>query len=242
MEIIASHNGEMSLREISRKTKIPVGTLTPILKTLAVRDYLDVDPQSKLYSIGLRAFLSGIPFVHASDTYQGIRSVLTDMSQRTGETTHYCTLDGGNVLYVSKVESSQPIRMYSDIGKQLPAYGTAVGKALLSDMDLEELKALYPEGLKPLTANTITSFDVLYEQLLEVRATGFSYECEESNVGIRCIATPVRVNGKIVGAVSVVIPIFRYSEQKREKIESLLVKGSKVLAEVLPMMDLAYHE
>jgi IclR family KDG regulon transcriptional repressor len=107
---------------------------------------------------------------------------------------------------------------------------------------MEELKELYPDGLEPLTENTIVDFDELYAQLLQVRETGFSYECEESNMGIRCIATPVRVDGKIAGAVSVVIPIFRYSEQKRRRFESILAEGAVMLEEVLPLMSLASNE
>jgi DNA-binding IclR family transcriptional regulator len=239
LEVVASHNGELSLREISRATSILPGTLMPILRTLSATQFLQMDEQTKRYSIGLRTFLTGAPFVKSSDSYAGIKSILTDMTGQTGETTHFCTLHNGNVLYVSKVDSSQPIRMYSDIGKQLPAYGTAVGKALISEKSLDELRALYPDGLKPLTEHTIVDLDELYVQLLKVRKTGFAYECEESNTGIRCIATPIRMQGKIVAAISLVVPIYRYTEEKRQRYESILKSGACMIAELLPHLNLS---
>ncbi len=238
METVASHNGEISLREISRVTSIPPGTLMPILKTLVGTQFLAVDHQTKLYAIGLRAFIMGVPFAKSSDSYAGIKSILEKMTENTGETSHFCTLSGGNVLYVSKVDSSQPIRMYSDIGKQLPAYGTAVGKALISDKSLEELKALYPSGLEPLTEHTIVDIDELYSTLQEVKETGIAYECEESNLGIRCIATPIRMDGEIIAAISLVVPIYRYTEEKQKRYESILKDGACMIAELLPYLNL----
>lgn len=238
LEVVASHNGELSLREISRATSIPPGTLMPILRTLSATQFLSMDVQTKRYSIGLRAFLTGAPFAKSSDSYAGIKAILAEMSEKTGETSHFCTLHEGNVLYVSKVDSSQPIRMYSDIGKQLPAYGTAVGKALISERSREELNNLYPDGLEPLTDHTIIDMDELYAQLLEVRKTGFAYECEESNPGIRCIATPIRMQGEIVAAISLVVPIFRYSEEKRQRYEGILKSGACMIAELLPHLNL----
>lgn len=238
LEAVASHNGEISLREISRVTSIPPGTLMPILRTLADTRFLVMDDQTKLYSIGLRAFIMGVPFAKSSDSYAGIKSILEEMTGKTGETSHFCTLNGGNVLYVSKVNSSQPIRMYSDIGKQLPAYGTAVGKALISDKSLEELKELYPNGLEPLTEHTIVDIDELYTTLQQVQKTGFAYECEESNLGIRCIAIPIRMEGEIVAAISIVVPIFRYTEEKQKRYELNLKDGAFMAAKLLPHLDL----
>lgn len=238
LEAVASHNGELSLSDIARVTSIPPGTIVPILKTLVLSQFLSLDGGSKLYSIGLKAFLTGSLFAESSDSYAGIKSILEKMTQKTGETTHFCTLKDGNVLYVSKVDSPQPIRMYSDIGKQLPAYGTAVGKTLISDKSLEELKQLYPQGLQPLTKRTIVDFDELYEQLLQIRETGFAYECEESNPGIRCIAIPIRIKEEIVAAISLVIPIYRYKDEKKEQYESILKDGAHSIAELLPHLNI----
>ena len=54
--------------------------------------------------------------------------------------------------------------------------------------------------------------EALADQLAEIRASGFAYECEESTRGIRCIGVPLRKSGKVVAALSVAFPLERYSD------------------------------
>ena len=237
LNIVASHNGELTMSEISRLLSIPVGTICPILQTLVSTNFLELSRESRFYSVGIRSFLSGMPFIESNNSFASIRSVLEELTSGTGETAHFSRLDGGNVLYLLKIESPQPIRMYSALGKTLPAYGTGLGKALLSECTLDELRQIYPNGLKPITKNTITDFDELYSQLQNVRETGFAYECEESNEGVLCIARPIRKNGRVCAAISVCVPIFRYSEEKRTLIESMLRNASEKIEEIVPYLD-----
>ena len=96
------------------------------------------------------------------------------------ETCHLGSLKNGDVYYLKKVETPLRSRTVTVEGRSLPAYATGVGKALLADYQLPQLKALYYDGLYPLTEHTITDFRLLADQLAEIRASGFAYECEES--------------------------------------------------------------
>lgn len=238
LETVSAHNGELTMSEIARMANIPRGTIMPILQTLCGQHFLSMEKQSKRYYIGLRCFLSGASFANTSGAYSGVASIVNMMARETEETAHFCILEKGDVLYVVKAESTHQIRMYSEIGRKLPAYGTAVGKALLSDMSLEELNQLYPDGLSPLTEHTIRDVRYLYDQLQQVKQTGFAHECEESNIGIRCIATPIRYNGSIVAAISIVIPLFRYDEEKRCDIERILTQAANSLENIIPLTDI----
>jgi len=132
------------------------------------------------------------------------------------ETCYYGVLEGGKVLYMEKVDSTQPLRMLTSIGHRLPAYATGIGKALLMEKTEAELKALYADNMAPLTKNTLQSTAILYQQLQQAKALGYAWEIEESTEHIRCFAVPVRVNGEITGAVSIAIPVFRYQEEQKE--------------------------
>ncbi len=166
--------------------------------------------------------------------YSGIVDIMHTVVDGCGETCHFGILSGGDVLYLAKVNSPQTIRMYSMTGRRLPAYSTAIGKALLRDCSPAQLRALYPEGLKALMPNTITDFDTLYGQLLEIRIQGFAYEKEESNENIRCIGVPICTDGRVSAAMSVSIPVFRYSEELRQKAEQLLKEAAGFAERVLP--------
>jgi len=224
LELLSTSDEKQTLSEIARALNISTSTLFPILHTLREKEYLGFDKKSQTYSLGKRLFEIGSRVLHSS-AYQEISGIVDRIAEACGETVHFGTLDWGDVLYLAKGESRQPIRMYSTIGKRIPAYGTAIGKALLKNYSIEELKRLYPEGLKPLTAKTITDFAELYGQL---HGNGiFVYECEESTEGLRCIAVPIYRQGAVVAACSVAVPLFRYDEEKKVLIEHLL-KGALI--------------
>lgn len=238
LNYISSSRG-VSLIECANALGIPVGTIHPILQTLVEMQYLSYNEESRKYSAGLRLFLAGSSYVSGNNWYASINSILKDTAEKCGgETVHLAKLEGGNVLYVIKVESTRSVRTFSSVGVILPAYGTALGKALLSGLPPDSILKLYPEGLKPLTKNTITSFDVLFSQLEEVRESGFAYECEESNYDVRCIARPLCKQGHVVAAVSVAMPVFRYTDSRKELIEAALMTASARIEEMLPYISL----
>lgn len=223
LELLSSGDRSYSLSEISRALDISPSTLFPIIHTLREKKYLNYDEKTQTYTLGLRLFEIGSR-IQNSHVYNSITEIMTEIVEKCGETCHFGVLDRGDVLYLAKVDSTNPIRMFSKIGRRLPAYGTAIGKALLKMYTTEELKALYPEGLKPLTANTITNFDELYRQINS--SDLFTYEVEESNDSIRCIAIPLVQDKAVVGAFSVAVPIYRYDDEKQINIERTLKEAS----------------
>jgi len=235
LNAVATQNDQLTMSGIARECQIPVGTVLPILRTLCDQDFLAYHETHKTYQIGLKCFLAGQAYAVSNTSFAGIEGVIGRLTEATKETSHYCVLEGGDVLYVLKRESPEPIRMYSAIGKKLPAYGTAIGKALLSGLSKEEVQALYPDGLKAMTPHTITDIGVLFQQLQDIRKSGFAYECEESNMGIRCIAKPIHSKtGKVVSAISVVIPIFRYNREKEELVKTCLLTAGRDIELLLP--------
>ena len=232
-----SRQGKAGLVECASAIDIPVGTIYPILQTLSDVGYLNYDSQTRQYSIGLDFFLAGSRYAAIDNGYSSMSRILSDAAGRCGgETVHLARLDGGNVLYLMKIESTCSVRTYSSVGISLPAYGTALGKALLSDLDERQVMELYPDGLKPITENTITSFDVLFSQLDDVRRCGFAYEREESNYDVACVAMPLRVNGRVMAAISVAMPVFRYSVAKKNTIENELAGIRDSIEAILPYM------
>ncbi|MBQ4252698.1 MAG: IclR family transcriptional regulator [Erysipelotrichaceae bacterium] len=237
LELIARNQDEkMSLANISKRLQAPKSSLYPILQTMVARGYLNYDENSYVYSIGSLCYEIGSRYLDNGALSQHIDQVLEHITSQCQETSHFAELNGNEVFYLNKKDSPQSIRMFSSPGKRLMAYSTALGKSLLSDKSDEELAELYPNGLYAVTEHTITSMDVLKKQLEEVRRTGFSYEVEESNHYIRCIAVPIRVNGRVRYAISVAVPVFRYTQEKEEQIRNLLQEAKESLEQkcVLP--------
>lgn len=221
LDTIAEDSGGKRLSDFSRELGIPKSTLFPILQTLCERHYLSQNDAGR-YTAGTALFSLGATFSGNFPVLDYVRSQLTEMVGLLGETCYCGALSDGHVLYLEKVDSNQPVRVLTNTGKRLPAYATSLGKALLMDKAEEELIRLYPDGFRPLTAKTIPNVDCLYAQIRQARLDGYTWEIEESTEHIRCFAVPIRKSGKIVAAISVAIPLYRYQEEKRQEIVSIL--------------------
>jgi DNA-binding IclR family transcriptional regulator len=80
--------------------------------------------------------------------------------------------------------------------------------------------------LAPLTPNTITSKSDLLRELKRIRARGFATNNEETHIGVRSVAAPVRnSSGEVVASVNIIVPTIRSS---RKELETVLAE--KVIA------------
>lgn len=236
LELLSSAGTPMRLADISRALDIPKSTLLPILQTMTQSRYLSKDDSDR-YCLGMALMGAAVAAgkIYAPD--KCIKACLKELVEEFDETCYYGVLEGNQVLYVEKVESRQPLRMLTAMGHKLPAYATGIGKALLIDHTKQQLEALYPKGLAPLTEKTVRDVSSLAAQLTQARADGYAWEIEESTEHIRCFAVPVRKNGSILGAVSMAIPLFRYQEEKKENIVAALQSTARHLGALLQQSD-----
>ena len=124
--------------------------------------------------------------------------------RRTGHTCHLVLLDGHDVVYVDKVENTATVRMASRIGARMPAYRTAVGRAILAFGPDDLVEDVVAAGLSAVTPRTVTDPAVLVEELRRVRERGYAIDDRENEPEVRCVAAPVfDHNRDPVAAISV---------------------------------------
>lgn len=228
LEQLTIHKNGLSLTELAQILDAPKSSLFPIVHTMEQRGFLMSDADSR-YRIGPHTYLTGMSYESPAPMHSIIQEKMRQIVHQCQETCHLGILSDSDVLYVAKIESPQPIALRSKVGNRLPAYCTGVGKALLYPLTFEELKALYPDGLSRYTSNTITDFKKLYEELKEVADTGFAYEHAEATEGVECIAVPLRRNGQVLASLSICIPAFRSTVEKRAEICALLKDAQRDL-------------
>lgn len=234
IEILSEHREGMTFTEISNGTEVPKGSLHPLLMTLCQRHYINYAKEYQKYFMGEMMFVIGNKYVEDVDILQLIRDEMHILSEKVKETVFFGVLSGGDVLYLLKVEAeSANIRLVSQLGYKWSAYGTGFGKALLSQYNIEQLKMLYPEGLKPITPHTITSFETLAIQCEETRRSGFAYESEESTPHVRCVAVPIKDGDEYLAGMSVAVPVFRYSNEKEVLIKTEMATARKKIEKIL---------
>lgn len=236
LEAVAESDQGKRLSEFSQMLEIPKSTLVPILQTLCDRRYLSCDGNG-LYQAGTALFSLGAGFSGCFPILSYVERQLRELVDIWKETCYFGVLEDGYAIYLCKQDSPSALRMLTAIGHRVPAYATGIGKALLSGCSREELQRMYPDGLQPITAHTITSFDDLERQLQQAKVDGYTWELEESNEFIRCFAVPVFKHGKIVAAISMAIPSFRHDPQRQDEIVAQLQRTSSRIGMTMEQTD-----
>lgn len=222
LELLAERPGRHSLVELSRHLGIPKSSLHGLLRTMAQRGWVETDAAGLRFGLGMRALQVGAAYLDADDTVGVLGALLDRLSRQFGETVHLGRLDGSNVVYLAKRESTHRLRLYSAIGRRLPAHATALGKALLAGHDDATVDRLFGGVLPALTRHTITTAQRLHAELDRVRARGYAVDREENTDGIVCFAMAVPLRSPATDAISLSVPAARLGADSEERVVTAL--------------------
>jgi DNA-binding IclR family transcriptional regulator len=227
----------LSAPQITDHLGLPRTTVHELVTTLTDRGYLEAVPGAPTrYRLGMRLFQLGSQFADRLDLVREAQEAATEVAAACDETVHVAVLDGTNVVYIAKVDSTHPVRMVSAVGRRLPAHCTAVGKALLSGLGDEAIDARYPRSvnLTAMTPNSIVSPAKLRTALALAREEGVAYDDCESNEAVQCVSAPVRDHsGRVVAAMSISVPTIRWTDDRRKEWTELIRHGATQLSERL---------
>lgn len=240
LNTLSNETDGLTLAELAQKLNAPKSSLFPIIHTMADQDFLSYDESTLKYSIGLHSYLTGISYLERHSVFERIQNEMSQIVDQCSEICQFGILEHAQVLYLAKVDSPEPVRLSSSIGKRLPAYCTSLGKSLLSQHTKEDLELLYPDPLIPFTSNTVKDLDALWKQLEIVRKTSIAIEEGETHPDISCISTPLIRNGKVVASISVSVPTFRFTPEKRQQIAQILLTSKPSLEKLLEQNDLVH--
>ncbi|HJW10289.1 MAG TPA: IclR family transcriptional regulator [Albitalea sp.] len=210
LRLIGYSEHELQFSALLAASGMPKTTLTRTLRFLREQGLVRVDSAGG-YHLG-QEFIS---LAHKALGDLDIRAAAMEEMERlrelTSETVHLSVLSGNHVIFVAKLESRQPIRMYSSVGRVCPIHCTGSGKAILAFVEPAQRERILSEvELKRYTPTTITSRRKLDAELARTRENGYSIDDEEHEPEIRCTAAPIfDHSGTVVGALSVTSPAYR---------------------------------
>ncbi|GIJ10865.1 IclR family transcriptional regulator [Micromonospora andamanensis] len=237
LELLADHPQAWALGDLARALGIPKSSLHGLLRTLTSRGWVRTDETGSRFRLGLRALRVGAAYLDGDDRIGLLAGVLDELSRRFGEAVHLGRLDGDQVVYLAKRESVHRLRLYSAIGRRLPAHATALGKALLAEHPDQEVDRMLTWPLARLTPHTVTDPEALHAALAAVRTTGHAVDQEENAEGIRCVAMAVPLARPAVDAVSVSVPVSRLSPELEAAIVASLRELLGDLAKARSMLS-----
>ena len=230
-EVLAKHE-ELALSEISLKIDVHKSTAYRFLTSLKELGYVRQNPGNDKYSLSLRLFEVGAEVLARLNEREEARPVMKRLAEQSEETIHLGMLDDDEVVYIDKIDSPQTLRMYSAIGRRSPAYCTALGKALLAWAPPELLNRLLGKGnLYRFSEHTIVEPYRIKEELHNIRALGYAEDREEHELGICCVAAPIRnMSGDVTAAISLSLPTLRFQEERLPYLRQVVVEAAREIS------------
>jgi DNA-binding IclR family transcriptional regulator len=205
---------EIGISSLAKRLGVAKSTAHRLAVTLVAEGLLEQDRDSGKYRLGTALFRLGALVRQRMTVSNEGRPYLFALRDKTNESVHLAILDGSEIMHVYNLESTQAIRARSDIGVRKPAYCTAEGRAILAFRSAEAIEQTIRAGLQARTPQTITDPQALRRELEAVRQRGCAIEDEESEIGMRCIAAPIRNDsGEVVASVGMAGPVTRLSKK-----------------------------
>ena len=214
LAILSSFNSDRPLigvSELSRDLDLSRSTAHRYVATLAKLGYLQQDPESKRYRLGPKVLDLGFSALNSMDLLEIAAPHLRRLADETQRTVNLAILDGTDVVYIERYRTARPgqreIDLNLHVGARLPAYCTAMGKALLAFLPEERLEELIKLiDFVPRGPNTVTDPAAFRDELERIRAAGISVNDEELAYGLRSIAAPIHSHsGEVLAAVNLAV-------------------------------------
>lgn len=208
LEYLANSPTRKSQVEMATDLNIPRSSLHGLLATLRARRWIGADDTGLRFGIGSRALLVGTAYLATDEMISLSAPHLDELSRRLGETIHMGCLDGDRIIYLAKRDAIYPLRLVSAVGVRLPAYATALGKAILSELEPDALAALLPGELERITPSTLTR-DQLVVELQQIKRVGYAIDREESTTGVQCYGVAIGPRDPADHGISCSVPLAR---------------------------------
>src|SRR5215813_4190834 len=240
LDTLGDRPGGLGITDLGAALGAPKSTVHRLVSTLEACGYVVFDPPTARYVLGSRLAKLGEQLSYQSPLLTFGVATLEDLTQKCKEASHLAILEGTEVVYVSREESKEPVRISFGMGHRAPAHCTALGKALLAGLTDAEIRMLYKNvrRLERLTPHTRTSLDDLLAELAVIRKEGIAVDSEEYLAGLSCIAAPVRdFSARIVAAMSLSMFKHKMTSDRRAKFKAALLQAGYDLSQKLGFAD-----
>jgi len=210
-------------------------TIYRVLTTYQRHGFTDFDEARQVWSVGAGAFLTGAKFLRRTSLVERARPYLRRLMEATGETANLGVAKDNQVLFLSQSETHHAIRAFFPPGTLSPMHSSGIGKALLAQWSQKRVDAMLSAGqLERFTPHTLVHRDPLVRDLRDTNQRGYSFDAEEKNLGMRCIAAPVfDVYGEAIAGLSISGPVARVTDEKITSFGALVRQEANDLTKAL---------
>jgi DNA-binding IclR family transcriptional regulator len=239
LETLAHEQEGLNLTEISQKIDLPTSTVFRLLSVLRDRHYVEKVEPTNTYRLGMGLVELTSMHLNNLELKTEAQIPLKRLSKTTGQVVFMGIIQESSLVYIDKYEEYNEMRKYCFLGQRHQLYCTALGKTLLTAYTDSEIKKLFKSvSLEAHTPFTITDIDRLLQAVHLSAERGYSFDDEEDQLGVICLAAPVYdYRGNIIAAIST-----SWSSQRRDLIESLIPLVTQTAQEISANMGLSRNK
>ncbi|MCC6006064.1 MAG: IclR family transcriptional regulator [Rhodobacteraceae bacterium] len=222
-----------TLSDLALRTGMPPSSAHRLLMTLQAGRFVEFDETTAEWAVGIEVFRVGASFLRRISVTDAARDKMRALVAQTGETANLGIADGGEVVFVGQMESTQPIRAFFAAGVRAPMHSSGIGKALMAAMPCDRVeKLLQRTGLPGFTPHTLTAPADLFADLERIRARGWALDDEERHEGMRCVASAIfNLHGEVVAGISISGPTVRLGADRVGEIGPLMRRAASDVTE-----------
>ena len=223
----------MSPAEIAEATGLNKSTVQRSLFTLETLGYLCKEPDTKRYRLTPMSLDLGTGYLQTSDLIERANPYLHELNRDVEESCNLLEPCGLDMLYVARFPSHKQISLHIPLGRRLPMYCTAAGRAYLSALPPAESGLILEQSdRQAYTANTVTDLGQLRGVIEQARIDGYAYANEEYYAGDIGVSAPVvNAAGYPLGRVNVAVPFSRWSlEDARRELAPKVINAARAIS------------
>jgi IclR family acetate operon transcriptional repressor len=243
LEVMGTDEDGNRLMDLASRTGLAPSTVHRILTTLEQRQFIQFNPNDRMWHIGRQAFAVGSVFTRQSNIAATALPFLRRLRDQTRETVNLGFVQDGEMVLVDRIESRDIIRAATRVGGRTPMAASALGKAVLATYPQEDFAAtMARQGWRRYTANTLASEAALQAGLARIRQDGYAVDDEELVPGLRCVGAAVHDHtGDAVCAISLSSTTARITAERVPMLGRLIAETAAQLTDalggVLPALD-----
>lgn len=229
LELLAGDDEGYRLIDLAERAALSSSTTHRLLTTLEQKRFVHFDRDTSLWHVGVQCFAVGAAFGRRRNFMALALPILRRLRDATGETVNLGLADQGDLVFLTQVESREPMRAMGKPGARTPLACTAMGQSILAAMPEQGVSDyLHEYGMPRLTPNSIARPTRLREALAETRRTGYAIDNEENAVGLRCVAAVIHdEHRRPAAAVSIAGPTLRVTLQRLPEIGAHVVAAAR---------------
>ena len=232
LDTVAASPKPLSATEINDVLGLPKATAHRLCAELEARGYLLKRTNGKSYQPGNRLYEVAVG-VLANARFSATRhAILTELSEKVGETCNSAYPDGLTMAYSDRVETRAPLRLQFSIGMRVPLYCTASGKLYLSTLPKPRRKLVISKlHLEAHAKNTITDPDVLLAETDLIAQRQISIDNQELYDDVIAIAVPIKDRyDRFYSSLAIQAPVSRISVESSDRYVPLLREAAQELS------------